>query len=284
MTVINTNVASLINQAALNRNTKGLQDTMEKLSTGRRINSASDDAAGLGITNRMTAQIQGLKQALRNSNDGISLIQTAEGSTNEITAMLQRMRELSVQSLNDTYSDSDRASMDAEYQQLVLEIQRIAKTTKWSDYAILHDDNSLEGKTFTFKVGADDSDESTIDITFSNFNPDDSDSITYDIYDTNISDSASANSTLAKIDTVINKINEERATMGAKINRIQFAINNLTNIITHLSESRSRIEDVDYSEATSELARRQIIQQAATAMLAQANQSPQTVLQLLKGG
>jgi flagellin len=284
MTVINTNVASLINQAALNRNTKGLQDTMEKLSTGRRINSASDDAAGLGITNRMTAQIQGLKQALRNSNDGISLIQTAEGSTNEITAMLQRMRELAVQSLNDTYSDSDRASMNAEYQQLVLEIQRIAKTTKWSDYAILHDDDLLEGKTFTFKVGADSSDESTIDITFSNFNPDDDGSITNDIFETTIADSESANSTLAKIDTVINNINEERATMGAKINRIQFAVNNLTNIITHLSESRSRIEDVDYSEATSELARRQIIQQAATAMLAQANQSPQTVLQLLKNG
>ena len=282
MTVINTNVSSLINQAALNRNAKGLQDTMEQLSTGRRINSAADDAAGLGITNRMTAQIQGLKQALRNSNDGISLIQTAEGSTNEITAMLQRMRELSVQSLNDTYSDTDRDSMDAEYQQLVLEIQRIAKTTKWSDYAILNDPNELSGKTFTFKVGADDSEESTIDITFSNFNPEDDDSITNGIFETSIDTSENANATLSAIDGVINEINSERATMGAKINRIEFAVNNLTNIITHLSESRSRIEDVDYSEATSELARRQIIQQAATAMLAQANQSPQTVLQLLK--
>lgn len=282
MTVINTNVSSLINQAALNRNAKGLQDTMEQLSTGRRINSAADDAAGLGITNRMTAQIQGLKQALRNSNDGISLIQTAEGSTNEITAMLQRMRELAVQSLNDTYSDSDRDSMDAEYQQLVLEIQRIAKTTKWSDYAILNDPLEPTGKTFTFKVGADDSDESTISITFSNFNPEDDESITNDVFGTDISTTDTANTTLSAIDSVINEINSERATMGAKINRIEFAVNNLTNIITHLSESRSRIEDVDYSEATSELARRQIIQQAATAMLAQANQSPQTVLQLLK--
>ena len=158
MTVINTNAASLVTQAALSKNTTSLQKTMEQLSTGKRINSAADDAAGLAISSKMTAAIQGLRQAVRNANDGISLIQTAEGSTQEITNMLQRMRELAVQSMNDTYSPIDRAAMDTEYQQLMVEMARIANTTKWSNFSILNGQGpDGSGSEFQFKVGSDNS-------------------------------------------------------------------------------------------------------------------------------
>lgn len=399
MTVINTNAASLVTQAALSKNTTSLQKTMEQLSTGKRINSAADDAAGLAISSKMTAAIQGLNQAVRNANDGISLIQTAEGSTQEITNMLQRMRELAVQSMNDTYSSVDRASMDTEYQQLMSEMARIANTTKWSNFSILNGQGpDGSGSEFQFKVGSDNSQNdmsfspiaesnvadgiktslsvtgvgkltagnvfslsipvtgqtspltidvavpvdttkfaaavqtaienaatalkitdgfpstvsldtndvltfsysgaqpetgtltatsapnSIITVAFRNFDPFSPGSVTSPIGGSNLNTSAAANSALSAIDKAIDEVNTERSTMGAKINRLQFSVNNSTNIVTHLSESRSRIEDVDYAKATSELARRQIIQQAATAMLAQANQSPQTVLQLLKQG
>jgi len=401
MTVINTNAASLVTQAALSKNTTSLQKTMEQLSTGKRINSAADDAAGLAISSKMTAAIQGLNQSVRNANDGISLIQTAEGSTQEITNMLQRMRELAVQSMNDTYSSVDRASMDTEYQQLMLEMARIANTTKWSNFSILNGQGpDGSGSEFQFKVGSDNSQNdmafepaatgdnvaatgkstltvtgvgtltagnvfslsipvagqtspmmidvavpvdtttfadavedaiataaaarnltdgyptnvaldtsnnftftyggasiptrgtlsvtsapnSVITVSFRNFDPFSPGSVTSAIGGSDLNTSAAANSALSAIDKAIDEVNTERSTMGAKINRLQFSVNNSTNIVTHLSESRSRIEDVDYAKATSELARRQIIQQAATAMLAQANQSPQTVLQLLKQG
>jgi flagellin len=518
MTVINTNAASLITQAALNNNAKGLQKTMESLSTGKRINSAADDAAGLAISSKMSAQILGLNQAVRNANDGISLIQTAEGSTQEITNMLQRMRELAVQSMNDTYSSVDRTSMDTEYQQLLQEMGRIANTTKWSNFSILNGQGpDGSGSKFQFKVGSDNSTNaadftgqalaamasdptaetnaitfadlasgdavtvgsltftasaavtasdlagfyanisstttladlntaatgfgtftgtvstdytsgantgdtvtftavntgsspsgspleisSTIDaptneltagtdyhssvtipltsgsleagnvfsikvpiagrstplivdvavptsklnadfatsintavaaaasqagvdtgkvptvtdsgssikfvynsttesdvptdstvyidsapnsiitVKFPNFDPMTAGSITSTVNNTSLTTSSNADSALSAIDTAIDAVNTERSTMGAVINRLQFSVSNSTNIVTHLSESRSRIEDVDYSQATSNLARQQIIQQAATAMLAQANQSPNTVLQLLK--
>ncbi len=170
MTVINTNVASLRSQAAMVTNNQAMSKTMQQLSTGKRINSASDDAAGLSISTRLTSQINGLNQAVRNANDGISLLQTAEGATDEITNMLQRMRELSVQSMNGTYSSNDRTSMNTEFSQLYQEIQRVAKTTQWNGFNVL--DGTVGGSgTVTFKVGSQQASSTIISATIKSFNP-----------------------------------------------------------------------------------------------------------------
>jgi len=270
MTVINTNVSSLKTQAALATNTRGLQNAMLQLSTGKRINSAADDAAGLTIASSFRGQIKSLGQEVRNANDGVSLLQTAEGSTEQITQMLQRMRELVTQALNATYSDTDVANMGSEVLALQTEIDRIATDTLWNGMKLLDGtftDKSVQvsdssvialetGVMTTTELGVDDG---TID------------------FSTGVS-----SAWLALIDTAISKVSTSRAQMGATINRLNYAVDNITNAMTNLSASASRIEDTDYSQATSELAKRQVVQQAATAMLAQANQQPQLVLQLLK--
>lgn len=399
MTVINTNVASLNAQAALANNARGLSKTMEQLSTGRRINSASDDAAGLAVSTRLTSQIRGLNTAVRNANDGISMIQTAEGAAVEITNMLQRMRELSVQAANDTNTSTDRSFLNLEFGQLRSEIDRIAKTTQWNGMNIL--DGSFadattgdSSATYTFQVGANAS--QTVAVTVDSFavtktaggtisgasvttagvtaSPTsaqvstmtlggtfaEGETVSFDIVQggtrstvsfsvgsttttsavitglnsaagkpagytiaasgsagaftitglsagtaftvenaavgasyTNASDMnnlrnenilsrSAADSAISKIDLALTEINEQRATMGAVVNRLQYTVDNLTNVATKATESRSRVLDTDYSQATTELSKRQIISQAATAMLAQANQQPQTVLSLLK--
>ena len=278
MPVINTNVSSLIGQAALNRNNRDLQKVMEQLSTGRRINSASDDAAGLAISQGMTAQIRGLNQAIRNANDGISLIQTAEGATNEVGNMLQRMRELAVQSSNDTYNDGvDRNAMDTEFQGLLQEIDRIANVTKWNGKSIFD-----AATTFDFQVGFSNTSDDKITIVTTKLKADEFGATGLNLSALSVALKADAQSTLDTIDAALNELNTARASMGGYINRLNFTVDNLSNVATHLSESRSRIQDTDYAQASSELAKRQIISQAATAMLAQANQTPQTVLQLLK--
>jgi flagellin len=282
MTVINTNINSLISQNALTRNNRALSSSMEQLSTGKRINSASDDAAGLAISNKMTAQIRGLNQAIRNANDGISLLQTAEGATTEITNMLQRMRELAVQAANDTYTAADRSAMSAEVSELQDEINRIGNNTEWNGMKlfIAASAGSAGGigtsGSVRLQVGVDGTSTDRIEVQLNEIT-----TSTLGVSSISLSSSTSASSALATIDLAISEIDDNRATYGATINRLTYAVDNLTNVSQNSSASRSRILDTDYAKASAELARSQIIQQAATAILAQANQSQQSVLKLL---
>ena len=279
MTVINTNVSALYAQAAITSNARSLSTAMQELSTGKRINSASDDAAGIAIASKLTSQIKGLNQAVRNANDGISLLQTAEGATNEITNMLQRMRELTVQSGNDTNSTTDRTALATEYDQLAGEIDRISSTTKWNGMNVLN--AGTNSGTFSFQVGSDGGSADQISVSIGTFVTSGT-VVTVKAGDLSSATASSAATLLTTLDTSIANVNTERSNMGASINRLQYTVDNLTNISTNASASRSRIEDVDYGQATTQLARSQIIQQAATAMLAQATQQPQAVLSLLK--
>ena len=410
MTVINTNMGSLYAQQAMNSNARGLATVMQQLSTGKRINNAVDDVAGLAISTRLTSQINGLNQAVRNANDGISLIQTAEGSTEQVTNMLQRMRELAVQASNDTNNSSDRGFLDGEFQQLKQEIDRVGQNTQWNGANILDGTggNNANG-TFAFQVGA--NSDQTISIKLGNLQtapaaagaaatagtaitggvsfsggvatadftsldtttgaaaasvglvvqtsfdgkavqykitqadvdattgangtttmtlsatvtdalvaklnvafgsaataaesggimtvtPSTNSSVSFTssnsagaqfetgdlsaIANSDITTAAGAYSGLQAIDSALQTVNAARSNMGAVISRLQFASDNLANISTQAQASESRIVDTDYSQATTELAKRNIIQQAAQAMLAQANQQPQMVLQLLK--
>jgi len=391
MSVINTNVSATLTQNAITKNERAMSTAMEQLSTGKRINSASDDAAGLAIASRMTSQINGLAQAARNANDAISLVQTADGALVEVTSMLQRMRELAVQAASDTNVSADRTALNQEFTQLRSEINRIATNTQWNGTNILDGTVGSSGE-LSFQVGANSS--QTISLTLDDFQTTSSSqsttltadtstaasgpsatgaaqvstvvvggtvtegdvltvaaggtSVSYTVtaadvatgsttaadtvatalstalgtisgiskgvvgatitftasatsYGSNsfdlqvgdgglmsgisssaITSQSLANTAVAALDTAIGLINTERSEMGATINRLQFAADNLLNVKTNAEASRSRVEDTDYAAATTELARTQIIQQAATAMLAQANQIPQTVLALLK--
>ena len=389
MTVINTNVSSLIAQNAMAVNARSQTTAMQQLSTGQRINGAKDDAAGLAIAAKMTSQIKGLDQAVRNSNDAISLLQTADGAMVEVTNMLQRMRELAVQSSNDTNASSDRTALQTEFAALQSEIGRIGSTTQWNGTNILNGNTAANSKgTFVFQVGANNSSAQQISVTIAQVSNTGAgttstpgvatttaasltgattaiaqvstvtmgatntagDTISLEIgghtfgYTVGASETAttvaasmkaainadatlsalytadnssgalsltaktgstpfsltastaggvtsSANSidTLAHaqasidaVDTGISRINTSRANIGASINRLTYAADNLANVSQNTSASRSRILDTDYAKASSELARTQIIAQASTAMLAQANQSQQSVLALLK--
>ena len=280
MTVINTNTGSIYAQQALILNSRGLDRTMNQLSTGKRINNSVDDVAGMAIATRLTSQIRGLNQAVRNANDGISMIQTAEGATEQVTNMLQRMRELAVQASNDTNNTDDRTFLNMEFQALNSQIDKIANYTQWNAADVLNGNNrGLGSGVFSFQVGANAA--QTIEITFPDMRTSSTGLLT-DILPTKITSTTDANSALGTISSALDKVNLERAKMGAVISRLQFASDNLFNVSAKASESRSRIEDTDYSMATTDLARRNIIQQAAQAMLAQANQAPQSVLQLLK--
>jgi flagellin len=274
MSVINTNVKSLVAQNALSVNNRSLSKAMEQLSTGKRINSASDDAAGLAISNKMTSQIRGLNQAVRNANDAISVAQTAEGATQEISNMLQRMRELAVQAANDSNSSADRTALDAEVTELIADIDRIATDTEFNNMALLTGSAGTSG-TMTFQIGANSG--QTIDVTFENMS-----TASLGVSGVSVSTASGATSAITTIDDAIATVDTFRADLGAKINRFTYAIDNMANISMNTSAARSRIQDADYASATTELARSQIIQQAATAMLAQANQQPQSVLSLLQ--
>jgi len=394
MTVINTNVKSLISQNALSKNNRALESAMEQLSTGRRINSAKDDAAGLAISSRMTAQIRGLDQSVRNGNDAISMLQTAEGALIEVTNMLQRMRELSVQAANDTYAPQDRAYLNQEFQQLKDEVYRISRATQWNGMNIL--DGSFEGDQgvpgkFAFQVGANEgqtvthtlgdvgfrkiaiatevttaadtgvaeegtitlsgvfAEDDVIEVTLNgvtttytvlaaDIDADGDDAVTLEnvanaladaletdgeidntwtvnggvisytaatvdtplaatvsrtvvgvdtgalanIQELDIITTPKSSAALGALELGIDTINSARADIGAMVNRLTYAVDNLTNVSQYTSASRSTIQDADYAKASSELARTQIIQQAATAVLAQANTSQQTVMKLLQ--
>ena len=278
MTVINSNIGSLYAQQSLTQNARGLSSVMQQLSTGKRINSAVDDVAGLAISTRLTSQIRGLNQAVRNSNDGVSLIQTAEGATEQVTNMLQRMRELAVQASNDTNNSSDRSYLDLEFQQLTSQIGSIASNTQWNGANVLDRTGGTSG-VFNFQVGANSG--QTISITLPDMTTS-STGVLSTISGQSITSTTSSGSALSAIITALDSVSSQRSNMGAVISRLQFTSDNLANVSTKAQESLSRIQDTDYSQATTELAKRNIIQQAAQAMLAQANQAPQLVLQLLK--
>ena len=291
MSVINTNVSALYSQNAMKTNARAMSTAMEQLSTGTRVNSAKDDAAGLAIGQNMTSQIRGLQQAVRNVNDGINMLQTAEGAMVEQSNMLQRMRELAVQAMNGTYSDVQRGYLNNEFQALGVQINRIATDTKWNDQSLLN--GALDTATppaptgsgvatFTFQAGKDAGQVVSVDIqamTTSNL------ALPIEAFSgtMGIGTLTTASTTLLAIETALETINEQRANIGAAVNRLAYAADNLTNIASNATQSRSTIMDTDYALATTQLAKTQIIQQAATAMLAQANQQPQGVMALLKG-
>ena len=376
MATINTNMSAKVAANSLVRNDRTMGATMERLSTGLRINSAKDDAAGLAISSKMTSQIRGLDQAVRNANDAISMIQVAEGAMKEVTNMFQRMRELAVQAISDSNTANDRKALNNEYKQLSAEVQRIGENTQWNGTNILDDSIGTAGVS-TFQVGA--NANQTIDVDFGNLSqndvsatltsntvitlnkvPADGDVLTFKVDDnqflsiefasasadigsltikatdstgatvtaanddgnaitaawavaaktvtlatassgtqvlsdvsvsrgthapvagTDITTRAFATSALSVLDQGIQNVNDTRALLGASMSRLEYASDNLQNVSQNASAARSRVLDADYATETTELARTQIIQQAGTAMLAQANQSQQSVLKLLQ--
>jgi flagellin len=319
MSVINTNVSATLTSNALAKNDRAMSQSMERLSTGQRINSASDDAAGLAIASKMTSQIRGLDQAVRNGNDAISLIQTVDGAMVEVTNMLQRMREVTVQAASGTNTTDDLAALNIEFKALEAQIDEIAKNTEWNGTKVL--DGSAG--SVTFQVGA--SASQTISIEFADLNTDfgnpaansgadqatkagktdkaaddldiftnlstanaSTDTVTTDgvleaiDLDAQVITGSAHATTLGYLDTALDRINSHRATLGATVNRLEYAVDNLANVSQNASASRSRVQDANYATESTELARTQIIQQAGTAMLAQANQQSQSVLALLK--
>ena len=312
MTSINTNIAANFIANSLAQNQQMMSTTLKRLSSGSRINSASDDPAGLAISSKLTSQILGLDQAAKNANDAISMVQTADGAMTEVTNMLQRMRELTVQAATGTNTSAELTILNTEFESLEAEIHSISTNTQWNGTNLL--DGSL-GQV-NFHVGA--NANQTVSITFADLNTDfgtteasqagssSTASGALDIF-TNLArttaddDSNSGNdtdevidlaaqvitgtsqsTTLGYIDTAITRVNSHRATLGAMVNRLEFAVDNLNNISTNTSISRSRVMDTNYAEETSKLARTQIIQQAAIAVLAQANQHQKMVLSLLE--
>ena len=276
MTVINTNVNALFSQNSLKINNRELSHAMEQLSTGQRINSAKDDAAGLAITNNMTSYIRGMSMAVRNANDGISMLQTAEGAMIEQTNMLQRMRELAVQAATASNNSTQIGYLNTEFQALDTQINNIATQTKWNGSTLLNATTATSG-TYAFIVGA--AGTETVSVAITNVQNTASGLATADLA---ISNTVSAQAAIVAIDTALGTINSARATIGAGINQLTYAADNLNNVVQNTTASRSQILDTDYAVATTKLASAQIIQQAATAMLAQANQSQQGVLALLK--
>ena len=278
MATINTNISALGAQNAMKVNARNMSATMEQLSTGTRINSAKDDAAGLAIGQNMTAQVRGLNQAVRNLNDGVNLLQTAEGALTETTNMLQRMRELAVQSASGTYSNTQRSYLAVEFNALGSQIEKIASETTWNGYTVLTGTTGgTTAGTYSFQSGQ--TSGQTIDVAIGGMGLT---GLSMTAAAVGVSTAASASAAIATIDAAISTVNSQRATIGATINRMTYAADNLTNISANTSASRSTIVDTDYAAASTALSKNQIIQQAATAMLAQANQQPQSVLSLLK--
>jgi len=284
MTVINTNISSLLAQVSLNAARAGAETAMERLSSGQRINSAADDAAGLSIASRMTAQITGIRAAIKNANDGISLMDTAESAMAEVTNMLQRMRELALQSANDTNSANDRTASQSEIDALSTEIDRVANTTTFNGINIL-DGSDSDG--FALQVGASTAADATITVTIGDFtaaslNTGTGAGVSSTDSDVQMDSNAHALTAVTNIDDAIEYVNQQRSALGAVRNRLDHTISNLTSISTNTAAARSRIMDTDYAEETGEMTKNQILNQASTAMLAQANKISQSVLSLLQ--
>ena len=277
MSVINTNSLSLVAQNNLNKSQSALGTAIERLSSGLRINSAKDDAAGQAIANRMSSQIKGMTQAARNANDGISMAQTAEGALNEINNNIQRVRELAVQAKNGTNSDTDLTSLQDEVTARLAEINRIASKTTFNGINVLDGTAGTGGKV-NIQVGANDGDVIEIDLSKAK-----ADTTTLGINGIDLPTvSAAGDTTLEDIDAAIAKIDTARSGLCATQNRLESTINNLNNTVTNLSAAQSRIQDADYATEVANMSRAQILQQAGTSVLAQANQSTQSVLSLLR--
>jgi flagellin len=273
MTVIGTNVAALRASAASNSASNMLSTAQQRLSTGKRINSARDDAAGLAIATSMQSQITGMNQGIRNANDGISMAQTAEGSLDEVTNMLQRMRELKVQSSNGTYSTSDVANMKTEQDALATQITSVVANTQFNGKN-LFDGTAGTAGAVTIQAGANATD--TVTLNLANLKTD------TDLAKVVTGGASVAAATLGDYDAAIAKIGSTRAGLGATENQLSSAVNNLTTNSTNLSDAQSRIQDADFSAESTNLAKAQILSQASTAMLAQANQSSSGVMTLLR--
>jgi flagellin len=261
---INNNVEALVAHDGLTRTSSQVSKSMERLSSGLRINRAADDAAGLAISEQMRGQIRGLQQASRNIEDGVSLVQTAEGSLDEVHSMLQRVRELAVQYSNGTLSDSNHTAIQSEVDQLKDEIERIGTSAKFNGVTLL----DADGSTVTFQVGANDGEQISVAL------------VSLGKVLGSYSDLASA--TLGSIDAAIDAVSSARAGFGAAQNRLEHSLNVASSTVENLTAAESRIRDVDMADEMVKLTKAQILQQAGTAMLSQANQSPQSVLQLLR--
>lgn len=267
MSTINTNIPALVAQQSMVVSGRDRSKAMEALATGQRINSASDDSAGLAISSKLHTRVISLGQSIRNANDGVSMLQTADGATGEMTNMLVRMRELSVQYRNGTNTSDDKDALNSEYQELRAQIQQITTNTQWNGDKIIGGDRA----TVSFQVGAGTGDQ--ISVTLKN------------MWTSGVASfvvSGLASSTIADLDTAIKTVDEFRSSMGATMNRLVHASSNSSNVMLNTAASRSRIVDTDYAKATAELARAQIIQQAGSAMLTQANQSQRLVFMLLR--
>jgi flagellin len=302
MSVINTNISALQASNASTSASMMTSNAMQQLSTGKRINSAADDAAGLAISNTMTSQINGMTQAVQNSNDGISLAQTAGGALNEVTNMLQRVRELAVQSSSGTYQSSDRTSMQSEVSNLTQQMSSILTSTQFNGtnvFAVTSGTPATDGSQdakFTIQTGANASTTAGNSVTIDSiaFNGSTFFGSTGGTGNTSYSSAsgatqamdvttqANAATTITNVDSAVAQVNATQASLGAAQNRLTSVVNNLNTNITNLSSARSQIQDTNYSATTTQLAKSQILSQASTAMLAQANQSQQNVLSLLK--
>jgi flagellin len=279
MTTINTNVMSMTAQRNLGTTSSSLATSMQRLSSGLRINSAKDDAAGLAIAERMNSQVRGMNVAIRNANDGISLAQTAEGALSKVGDSLQRMRELAVQARNSTNSDDDKDSLNKEFEQLQKEITRVLGGTAFNGKKIL----GADATALTFQVGANTTADDSIEVTTEDM------TAATDITDVTSSASIDSSATagdiadvIDDIDTAIDTVNNTRATFGATQSRFEAVISNLQQAVENQSAARSRIMDADFAQETANMSRSQILQQAGNAMIAQANQLPQQVLSLLR--
>jgi flagellin len=282
-----TNTGALMAQAAASSVNKSMEISMERLSTGKRINQAADDAAGVSIASRLSAEIRGSNQAIRNAMDAQALLDTAEGAHIEIEAVLQRMRELAVQSVNDTNNSTDRAALDAEVTELKAEIDRIKDSTTWAGIKLLDGTHSVTG--LTFQVGADNivgntsnADKLTVKIDDMGVSAIGSGSATY-VTAIALDTMTNATAAISVLDAAITTVNTQRSELGSYSNRLDHVVSNLTNISNNLQAGLGRIQDADFAAETTNLARTQILQQASTAMLAQANAAKQNVLSLLQG-
>ena len=278
--VINTNVASLNAQRSLSASGAELKTAMERLSSGKQINSASDDAAGFAIAERMTAQIRGLNMAAKNAGDGLSMLSTIENATNDITDMLQRVRELAVQAVNDTNSSEDRGYLQTEVTQLVAEIDRVATDTQYNGRNVFVDfigsgsgGSAVAGGKIQVGTEANQTIDFTIDSVSSN---------ALGVNSINVSTGAGATQALSLVDAAIEKVAGDRAEYGAVQNRLEYSVSNLLNVAEFTTAARSRIEDADFAAESARLSKAQVLQQSGTAMLAQANASQQLALSLFR--
>ena len=295
MAVVNTNISASLAQASLARNERALSKAMEQLSTGKKINTAADDAAGLAISTRMSSQIVGLEQSIQNASDAISMIQTAESALDEITNMLLRMRELALQASNGTGSVADRDYLQDEFSRLKAEIDRIANNTEWSGRAVLNGNAGGTGvQTVSFQVGGNAGQTISVDFGYMVGGGLKTGASGVLVASggvalsgiaisgaTTAAAQTAASAAMTAIDNSIENVSNQRAAFGATVNQLTHSIDNLTQVSINAESTRSRIMDTDYARSTSELAKAQIIQQAGTAMLAQANQLPASVLDLL---